>query len=198
MHDQDVRRTTNSSGKVSDFTLAELGKLDAGGWFDPAFAGQRVPTLAEVFALLKGTGSSLVALDIKVVDETLPGDIAKLAKEHGLAQELVCIGETISSPDLRRRLRDCGPQLGIAALAQKAADLDAALADKNADWIYVRFLPTPEQSAHIHKAGKRIFLVGPLVAGNEPENWRRARDVQVDALLTDYPLSCREVWRTAK
>lgn len=197
MHDADVRRTTNGDGKVGDFTLAELRRLDAGSWFDPAFAGERVPALADVFASLKGIKDPwlLVALDIKVEDEKIAEDIAKLAQQHGLGRQLVCIGQTITSAELRRRLRTAGSQLGIAVLAQKVEDLEAALAEKNADWIYVRFLPTPAQSARIHRAGKRIFLAGPLVAGKEPENWRRARDVRVDALLTDYPLTCRESWR---
>lgn len=198
MHDEDVRRTTNGTGKVSDRTLAELRKLDAGGWFDRVFTGERVPTLAEVFAFLKDAKSLLVALDIKVEDDEMADDIAKLANQHGLNRQLVCIGNTISSAKLRQQLRTAGPKLGIAVLAQKAEDLEAALADKNADWIYVRFLPTPEQSARIHAAGKRIFLAGPLVAGNEPEHWQRARSAGVDALLTDYPLECRASWRQQK
>jgi glycerophosphoryl diester phosphodiesterase len=197
MHDEDVRRTTNGNGKVSEFTLADLRKLDAGGWFDPAFAGERVPTLAEMFAMLKDgkAKSVLIALDIKEEDENMAGDIAKLADQHGLGRQLVCIGQTINSANLRRRLRAIGPRLGIAVLAQQAEDLEAALAEKNADWIYIRFLPTPEQSARIHAASKRTFLAGPLVAGNEPDNWRRARAAHVDAVLTDYPLTCREAWR---
>jgi len=198
MHDDDVRRTTDGAGKVSDLTLADFRDLDAGRWFDLSFAGEQVPTLAEVFALLKDPklAALLVALDIKVEDETMAGDIAKLAQQHGLARQLVCIGHTITSPNLRRQLRAAHAKLGVAVLAQKAEDLQAALADKHADWIYVRFVPTTEQSAQIHAAGKRIFIAGPLVAGQEIENWRRARAAQVDAVLTDYPLACRECWRS--
>lgn len=50
IHDDRVDRTTNGTGPVADYTLAELQDLDAGGWFDPAFAGQGVLTLAEFFA----------------------------------------------------------------------------------------------------------------------------------------------------
>ncbi len=201
IHDDDVRRTTTGGGKVSGFTFAELRKLDAGSWFDPAFAGERVPALAEVFGLLKdakAAAATIIALDIKVEDDHMAGDIVKLAKQHGLGPRLACIGNTITSPNLRRQLRAASPMIGVAVLAQTADDLEAALTDKNADWIYVRFVPTPEQSARIHRLGKRIFLSGPLVAGNEPENWQRARLARVDALLTDYPLACRETWREVK
>lgn len=56
MHDGDVKRTTNGRGRVLDLTLAELGALDAGAWFGAAFAGERVPTLAETIALLAELG----------------------------------------------------------------------------------------------------------------------------------------------
>ena len=34
MHDEKVDRTTNGSGRVEDYTLAELKKLDAGSSFN--------------------------------------------------------------------------------------------------------------------------------------------------------------------
>ena len=39
---------------VDDFTLAEIKRLDAGTWFDPSFAGARVPTFQEALDLVKG------------------------------------------------------------------------------------------------------------------------------------------------
>ena len=51
LHDLLVDRTTNGSGAAKDMTAAEIAALDAGSWFDPKFAGMRVPTLAETIAL---------------------------------------------------------------------------------------------------------------------------------------------------
>lgn len=39
---------------VSDFTLEEVQTLDAGSWFDDEFAGERVPTFADVIELARG------------------------------------------------------------------------------------------------------------------------------------------------
>ena len=197
LHDDDLRRTTDGAGKVADFTLAHVRRLDAGSRFDSVFRGTRVPLLSEVFALLKDSRAEnvLVALDVKIDDDDLVKDIVALAEKFGVTRKLVCIGNTITMPAMRRRFREAHRQIGVAVLAHKAEDMPAALADKDADWIYIRFLPTAEQSARMHAAGKRIFLVGPLVAGNEPENWRSARAAGVDAILTDYPLACREAWR---
>ena len=52
-------RVTQTSGgpktwNVSDFTLAELKRLDAGSWFDPKFKGERIPTFQEAIDLVRG------------------------------------------------------------------------------------------------------------------------------------------------
>jgi hypothetical protein len=83
-------------------------------------------------------------------------------------------------------------------LAQTAADLKAALADLDSDWVYVRFVPMAEETAEARKAGKKLFLSGPPVNGHEPGNFRQARDIGADALLTDLPLECRRVWRESR
>lgn len=54
VHDAAVDRTTNGKGKVSDLTLAQIRRLNAGLWKSPQFAGERVPTLDEVLKLMPG------------------------------------------------------------------------------------------------------------------------------------------------
>ena len=53
IHDDTLDRTTNGKGPVSDQTMAELRELDAGSWFSPEFAGERIPTLKLVLELIK-------------------------------------------------------------------------------------------------------------------------------------------------
>jgi len=49
LHDETLDRTTDCTGPVKATTLAEIKQCDAGSWFGAKFAGQRVPTLDEVF-----------------------------------------------------------------------------------------------------------------------------------------------------
>jgi len=62
MHDSDVDRTTDGEGQVIDMTLEEIGKLDAGRWFDRRFARTKVPTLDEVLAWSRGRLGLLVEM----------------------------------------------------------------------------------------------------------------------------------------
>jgi glycerophosphoryl diester phosphodiesterase len=47
IHDATLERTTNGRGEVDALSARELGRLDAGSWHSPAFAGEPVPTLEE-------------------------------------------------------------------------------------------------------------------------------------------------------
>lgn len=53
IHDESVDRTTDCKGEVYSMTSEQLRQLDAGRWFDPSFAGERIPTLPETLDLLK-------------------------------------------------------------------------------------------------------------------------------------------------
>ena len=54
IHDETLERTTDGSGAVVAVTLPQLQKLDAGSWFSAAFAGEAIPTLAEVLKIFGG------------------------------------------------------------------------------------------------------------------------------------------------
>ena len=60
VHDEILDRTTDGRGRVADYTLAELRRLDAGSWFGPEFAGARIPTLREALATARGCGMGLL------------------------------------------------------------------------------------------------------------------------------------------
>lgn len=53
IHDATLERTTNGSGKVAEKTLKELKQLDAGSWFNPKFAWEKIPTLREALDAIK-------------------------------------------------------------------------------------------------------------------------------------------------
>ena len=56
LHDDRLDRTTSGSGKVHLQPLAAIGRLDAGAWFAPHFAGEAVPTLAQAIEVLAELG----------------------------------------------------------------------------------------------------------------------------------------------
>lgn len=64
IHDDTLDRTTSGRGPVADLDFSDLRALDAGSWFGPGFAGERVPALEEALALILDLGLGL-NLEIK-------------------------------------------------------------------------------------------------------------------------------------
>lgn len=63
-HDAKLNRCTNGRGLVSGTPYAVIATLDAGGWFSPKYAGEKVPTLDEW--LIRAAQLSLgIVLDLK-------------------------------------------------------------------------------------------------------------------------------------
>ncbi|MFC6064567.1 glycerophosphodiester phosphodiesterase family protein [Streptomyces ochraceiscleroticus] len=92
MHDTTLNRTTNveelypdrAPWKISDFTLGEIEKLDAGSWFDAKFKGERVPTLERYMDAVSHNDQKLL-MELKS-PELYPGieaQILRQLKEEG-------------------------------------------------------------------------------------------------------------------
>ena len=88
IHDETVDRTTNLKGKVKNFKLAELKKLDAGEWKSTDFKGLQIPTLQEVFQLAEG--NCFVDIDLKDADAAQP--MVKLAEKMNMVEQIVITG----------------------------------------------------------------------------------------------------------
>ncbi len=111
-HDDRLERTTDGRGVLVETSLADLRRLDAGGWFADRFAGERVPTLAEALSLLVAQGQGL-CLEVKA-DEARGGETARAALDG-----------------LRRHWPADGPPLVLSSFAKSALE---ALAEDGCAW----------------------------------------------------------------
>jgi glycerophosphoryl diester phosphodiesterase len=197
LHDPTLDRTTDGRGNLADFTLDQVRKLDAGSRFDQTFRGERIPQISEIFALLEQEARTdvLLAVDLKEAGDGLEETIVRLAESRNLLDRLLFIGLTIESAEVRSRLKAASRRTLAARLATGPAEISAVLADTEADWVYVRFLPSRDDMKRIHAASKRAFIAGPLVAAEEKDNWSRAAELGIDAVLTDFPLELARLLR---
>ncbi|MDX9863264.1 MAG: glycerophosphodiester phosphodiesterase family protein [Anaerolineaceae bacterium] len=78
IHDATLDRTTDAEGPVKDRTLVELKKISA-SYGRPEFADERIPTLAELAAILPPDVG--LALELKIDDFLQPETGRKLSQE---------------------------------------------------------------------------------------------------------------------
>jgi len=114
IHDETLERTTNGHGIVSETTLAELKRLDAGSWHGPEFAGQEIPTLDEVLAWARGR----CVLDIEIKADPVPyagiePRVVDLIRHHNMQDDVIVI-----SFDHRvvKRVKEIAPEIATGIL----------------------------------------------------------------------------------
>src|SRR5699024_3414692 len=184
IHDETVDATTDGTGRVDALDGAALAELDAGSWFSPAFAGQRVPLLEDVLALLLARPGIDLLLEVKG-DWTAEAMGAALEgiRRAGLAGR-VCV-QSFSVPTLTHAL-ELAPELRRELLVDELpAGLCVALA-LGAAGINPRgtaLAADPGFVARAHAAGLRVS-VWTL---DTPDQWRRAVAAGVDAVITNEP-----------
>lgn len=124
IHDGVLGRTVAGDAAVEDLELAQLRGLDAGSWFDAAFAAQRVPLLSEV---LEAFPRTLVDVEIKadaVNADRLPSEVLRVvdaarARDRVLATSF---DPQLASEYARLAKRPAG---AITAFEPDPADADA-------------------------------------------------------------------------
>jgi glycerophosphoryl diester phosphodiesterase len=196
IHDDTLDRTTDGSGPVADVDLARLKTLDAGAHFGPAFAGERILTLDEVFERF----GHRVAIDVEVKsvkgsdDAGLARQLARLVERHGLTDRVFV---TSFSPYLLEALRRENPAIARGQLYGTFADSDLAAHERFA--LRHRLLnrrARPGLLAVEHtlvssrRAVRRLQRRGYRVLAwtvNTPTELRTVLSAGVDGVITDYP-----------
>lgn len=126
MHDAHVDRTTNGTGYVSEFTVTELKKLDAGSWFSPYYAGVRVPTLHEVLDWARDRLGLLIELKSQVYDgyepELAPAVLTAI-DAAGVADQVALISY---QPRALVQVKAIAPHIPVGPLTPRNRLLQAA------------------------------------------------------------------------
>ncbi len=186
IHDFTVDATTDGHGCVADLTLAQLKALDAGSSFDSAFAGERIPTLAEV---LDAVGDRLLLnVELKstsIHDSGLERTVLGLIEQHGASDRVL-----ISSfnPFSLRRVRRLAPHIPLGLLY--APDLPLPLRRAWLAFLAPHEARHPEHTMvnarYMSWARKRGYRVYTWTV-DEPDEMHRLIALGVDGIITNVP-----------
>ena len=186
IHDFDVSATTDGQGLVCDKTLAELKELDAGSWFDPVFAGQRIPTLQEV---IDAVGRRLLLnIELKVrgwSDRGLTAEVVKIVQQNGLVDRVIL---SSFNPPVVWRAKRRNPKIATGLLYAQDKPLFLRKA-----WSRRLLRPTAlhphyamVDSHYVWWANKQGYRVNVWTA-DDPADMRRLMHAGVDIIITNHP-----------
>lgn len=184
-HDDRLERCSNGHGQVTDFTLEELKKLDAGSCFAPRYKGTRLVSPSELLGACKGKLN--VCLDCKQIDPQLLATEIRAAK---MEKQVI----VYDRPEMLARIRSLAGN-SIATMTKfrpknmnfdtfvKASD--PAAVEIDADEV------TAELCKRFHSRGIRVEA---KVLGDKWDNqatWMRVIEAGADWLQTDKPAAAR-------
>ncbi len=198
MHDSTVDRTTEGSGAVAAFSLAELQQLDAaydwsadgGQSFPLRGTDVRVPALEEVLAAFP---EARMMIDIQQEAPALGMPLCTLLAAHNMQQKvLVAAISAVAIQDFRKAC----PQVATAASQRETTNfyllnlmfVGAAYSppfavlqvpEKRSGLQLIT--PTFTSTAHLKQLRLHVWTV------NETDAMRRMMDAGVDGIITDYP-----------
>lgn len=203
VHDTTLARTTDVEAvfpdrapwNVRDFTLAEIKQLDAGSWFAPEFAGQRIPTLAE-WARAVGRQTGML-LEVKS-PELYPGIEIDVDRElralpeftHALRHGRVMMQSF--NHEWLRAYDALAVDVPVGLLFGGGPPSKAQLADA-ATWAQAANPAlgdiTQDTVAMIHSYGLKTYTW----TVNGGQDMRRAINWGVDGVITNYPQVLRDI-----
>lgn len=192
MHDSTVDRTTPMKGRVRDFVIADLRRMDAGSHFDIAFKGEPVPTLEEV---LKAVGL-ITILNIELTNyatpfDELPARVAELVRQYKLTQRVFFSSFNVIA---LRRIQSSLPEVPVGLLTfpgWKGAlmrSLPRSIID------YQSLHPERRDATmglieRAQKQGRKVFVY----TVNDEQDIERLFEYGVDGIFTDDPLLAKNV-----
>ncbi len=185
IHDETLGRTTTGKGKVIDHSLADLESLDAGSWFAAEFAGEKIPTLDELFARYKKS-SLLFNLELKNSVIEYPGlekAVLKSITDHEL-EERVIISSFNHQSLVRCKKLNPDIRTGMLYFEEMETPWERALSlGCYSVHPFFHHLQSPELIAGF----KKNKLPTYAWTVNDPEQMEYLVNNKIEAILTDYP-----------
>ncbi|SET88113.1 glycerophosphoryl diester phosphodiesterase [Salinibacillus kushneri] len=184
IHDENVRRTTNGTGFVQDYTLNELKQLDAGSWFSSSYTNTSIVTLEK---FLQWISSKTLELNIEfknnVIDyKNLENIVYHMVRDYGVLDRT-----TFSSfnPRSMERMNKLDPNVNTAFLTtSKVRRLTQFVQSIGCNGLHVKYRVLSTQLAEeSDKYGidLRVFTI------NRPAQMSRCFKLNCAGIFTDVP-----------
>ncbi|WP_036688189.1 glycerophosphodiester phosphodiesterase [Paucisalibacillus globulus] len=198
IHDETVKRTTNSSGYVKDFTYEELKRLDAGSWFSPEFCDARIITLEEFLKWIKPKDLciNIELKNNKIEYNNLETIVYDMLKHHRLLERTTL---STFNPNSVKRLVKYQNNIEIAFLTSKRnPNLVEYAKNLGANALHVKYRLVNQQlmeQAQKQNMPVRVYTV------NKFKRMAHCYHLNCDGIFTDVPykaLTFRKVFQFNK
>lgn len=186
MHDSNLKRTTGVNKDIWDVDYADIQNLDAGSWFDPAYANARIPTLEETLQFVdKRAKLNIEIKPTKHGSDTLEQDVAELITRYQYTD--ACYVTSFSYGSLKK-VKEANLEIRTGYLMSVAYGQFYSLKYADAFSLNKVFVTSQVVNA-AHQQGKQIFAW----TVNSMSEVRSLCNLHVDSIITDDPVMVQNV-----
>lgn len=186
MHDSNLKRTTGVNKDIWDVDYADIQNLDAGSWFDPAYANARIPTLEETLQFVdKRAKLNIEIKPTKHGSDTLEQDVAELITQYQYTD--ACYVTSFSYGSLKK-VKEVNLEIRTGYLMSVAYGQFYSLKYADAFSLNKVFVTSQVVNA-AHQQGKQIFAW----TVNSMSEVRSLCNLHVDSIITDDPVMVQNV-----
>lgn len=182
LHDPTVDRTTDGTGAVTAMTFTQLRAYDAGSWFGPSYAGEKVPTLYEVLKLAKAHGARAV-IDLKVTP-TSRETYKFLDRINRLGMQGSVLVESRKTTAIAK-VRSAAPRLRTALVDSTTVRRAAEVRQYGQSYTVHTDLGTPERVSAWDGAGIDVYAYFYPSSTDTPDQWQRYAGSVLTGTMTD-------------
>ena len=185
LHDNHLQRLAGVDRPSWQLTAADLDRLEVGSWFGPEFAGERIPTLAQVLARVGDRVDLNLELKCHGQERRLPEAVAAVLAQFPRSRVTV----TSFNWEMLRRFRAIAPHRPIGPIAAEPIDWAAlAAAVGPVDVVSLHYSLLDEATVDRVRALPAALWVWTV---DDPTEIRRAIDLGVDGVITNNPAQAR-------
>ncbi|MBN1482386.1 VCBS repeat-containing protein [candidate division KSB1 bacterium] len=180
IHDETVDKTSNGRGRVDSLPCSHLEFLDAGSWFAPGWAGEKIPTLRRALLFAKEHPIK-VCIEIKAQKPGIVDTILTLIKKLDMDDQVIIFSFDFAQIAESKKSRPDIPVLFLVdEMRQTAVDSARAI---GADAVGAGSAISRELAKYTHKKGLQLWAW----TVNDYGEMLQLLHWQVDGLITDYP-----------
>jgi glycerophosphoryl diester phosphodiesterase len=188
LHDSDLKRVASVPRRIGELTYNEVRKLDVGSYFDPSFAGERVPSLAEVINRFRERIKLNIEMKLYEPNGQLARAVARLVREHDFESD--CLVSSFNY-DALQEVKETNPRVRTGLIVAYALG-DVSRLEVEALSVRANFL-----SDHLLRRAQGRGKEVHVWTVNDTRQMTRLLSRGVDNIITDDPdilIRVRDEW----
>ena len=180
LHDRSLKRTAGVDKNIWETNYSEIKRLDVGSWFSDEYKNEPVPTLQEIIDLIKGKMKLNIELKTNGHEKRLAERTLKLVADNNFLDQVIFTSFKFSEID---KIHELNKKAKVGYLFSKIPE-NINVFNADVDLLSANYKIVDTEFMKKAKASGKEVAVWTV---NNPDDMKRMIELEVNAIITNYP-----------